>query len=102
MRKFSNGMLLLTSDETSLLREISRFHESFKFFLFIFVFLIMIPVVRAIKNHLRNTEEIRKELQAMREAAEAAKPKKKFVTYTSTIDPKKYIKKIDSTKDSEL
>ena len=95
-------MSLLTSDETSLLREISRFHESFKFFLFIFVFLIMIPVVKAIKNHLRNTEEIRKELRAMREAAEAAKPKKKFVTYTSIIDPKKYTKKIDHSRDSEL
>ncbi len=98
----SNLMLLLTSDELSIVKEISRFHESFKFFLFIFVFLILIPVVKAIKNHLRNTEEIKKELQAMREAVEAAKPKKKYVTYTSTIDPQKYKTKIDYNKDSDL
>ena len=102
MRKFGNMLLLLTSDETSLLKEISRFHESFKFLIFIFVVLILIPVAKAIRNHLRNTEEIRKELQAMREAAETAKPKKKYITYTSIIDPSKYKTKINYNKDSDL
>lgn len=102
MRKFGSMLLLLTSDETSLLKEISRFHESFKFLITIFVVLILIPVVKAIKNHLRNTEEIRKELQAMREAAETAKPKKKYITYTSIIDPSKYKTKINYNKDSDL
>jgi hypothetical protein len=95
-------MELLTSDESLLLKEISRFHDSFKFFLFIFVVLILIPVVKAARSHLRNTEQIRKELQAMREASEAMKPKKNFVTYTSTIDPKKYKTTIDYSKDSEF